>query len=241
MKLYNSNISYKKSEENGNIISKALHTPGSVVGAAALVSGTTIGAGVLALPTATAPAGLLPSSGALCMAWFYMTMSSLLISELAINRMGETGNPSVGLLELYKTSLKKELGWIGSAAYLFLHYAVMVAYISQGGANLGKFLDGVGLESISSIHGLDQVIFAATLGSLVYFARPTVVENVNNTLVIGVIASFLGIIFLGSGSADFSALVAPVNQHPVSTCTRSYRKFLVNDASLHDFLLKASI
>ena len=95
-----SNISYKKTDEDGNIISQALHEPGSVFGAAALVSGTTIGAGILALPTATAPSGLLPSSIALVIAWVYMTMSGLLIAELAINRIGETGNPGVGLLEL---------------------------------------------------------------------------------------------------------------------------------------------
>ncbi len=190
-----------------------------MAGAAALVSGTTIGAGVLALPTATAPAGLIPSSIALCIAWFYMTMSGLLIAELAINRIGETGNPGVGLLELYKTTLNKELAWVGSAAFLFLHYAVMVAYISQGGANLGTFFSDVGLDSIASIHGMDQVLFAAAAGSLVYFAKPSQVENVNNMLVIGVIATFLGIIGVGAGAADFPALIAPVNQHPVSSFT----------------------
>lgn len=211
-----SNISYKKSNENGNIISQALHAPGSVLGAAALVSGTTIGAGVLALPTATAPAGLLPSSVALCIAWFYMTMSGLLIAELAINRIGETGNPGVGLLDLYKTFLNKELAWVGSAAFLFLHYTVLVAYMSQGGSNLGALFTDVGLGPLASIHGLDQVIFAAAAGSLVYFAKPSQVENVNNTLVIAVIATFVAIIGAGAETADFPALIAPVNQHPVS-------------------------
>jgi len=186
------------------------------MGAAALVAGTTIGAGVLALPTATAPAGFLASSAALCVAWFYMTISGLLIAELSINRIGETGRPGVGLLDLYKNSLGKELGWVSSAAYFFLHYAVMVAYLSQGGSNLGSFMDSVGMESITSIHGADQLLFAGAAGSLVYFAKPAVVENVNNALVIGVITTFLGIIGFGLGSADFSALIAPVNQHPVS-------------------------
>jgi tyrosine-specific transport protein len=145
-----------------------------------------------------------------------MTISGLLIAELSINRMGETGRQGIGLLELYKSSLGKELSWIAISAYFFLHYAVLVAYLSQGGANLGAALDSAGLQSISSIHGLDQFIFAASAGSLVYFAKPSVVENVNKTLVLGVIVSFLGIIGLGAGSADFTALVAPSNQHPVS-------------------------
>jgi len=196
------------------------------MGAAALIAGTTIGAGVLALPTATAPCGFLPSSAALLIAWAYMTISGLLIAELSINRMGETGRQGVGLLELYKTNLGEKLSWIAISAYFFLHYAVMVAYLSQGGANLGAFLDSAGLQSISSIHGLDQLIFVASAGSLVYFAKPSFVENVNNTLVFGVIASFLGIISIGVGSADFSALVAPVNQHPVShICVRAANCF----------------
>jgi tyrosine-specific transport protein len=141
-------------------------------------------------------------------------MSGLLIAELAINRIGETGNPGVGLLELYKTTLNKELAWVGSAAFLFLHYAVMVAYISQGGENLGTFFNDVGLESLASVHGLDQVLFATAIGSLVYLAKPSQVENVNNTLVIGVIMAFGGILGLGLGTADLPALIAPVNQHP---------------------------
>jgi tyrosine-specific transport protein len=145
-----------------------------------------------------------------------MTMSGLLIAELAINRIGETGNPGVGLLELYKTTLNKELAWVGSAAFLFLHYAVMVAYISQGGENLGTFFNDVGLDSLTSVHGLDQVLFATAIGSLVYLAKPSQVENVNNTLVIGVIMAFGGILGLGLGTADLPALIAPVNQHPVS-------------------------
>jgi len=211
-----SNISYQKEQQgNGNIITRALHAPGSVAGAAALVAGTTIGAGILALPTATAPSGFLPSSTALCIAWLYMTISGLLIAELSINRIGQTGRTGVGLLELYKSSLTKELAWVGSAAYLFLHYAVMVAYISQGGAIVGTFLDEVGIgSSISSIHGMDQLLFATFVGGMVYLGKPSEVENINNILVLGVITSFLGIIGLGVGTADFSALVAPVNQHP---------------------------
>ena len=87
-----SNLSYKETINNeGKITKTATHKRSSIIGAAALVAGTTIGAGVLALPTATAPAGFLPSSAALCVAWFYMTISGLLIAELSINRMGETG------------------------------------------------------------------------------------------------------------------------------------------------------
>jgi len=210
-----SNISYKDMvEEDGKLSKLAIHDSGSVISAAALVAGTTIGAGVLALPTATAPAGFLPSSAALIVAWFYMTISGLLIAELSINRMGETGKVGVGLLDIYKTYLGDGLGKLGSGAYFFLHYAIMVAYLSQGGANIGAFLSSVGVESIAGVQGLDQLLFAGTVGGLVYLASPSVVEKINNLLVVGVVGTFFGIIgCLGAGSADFGALVAMENQH----------------------------
>lgn len=212
---YFSNLSYEHIHtSNGKKESKAVHQSGSVIGATALIAGTTIGAGILALPTATAPSGFIPSSGALIVAWFYMLISGLLIAELSINRMGETGRYGVGLLDLYKSNLGERMGWIGSAAYFFLHYAVMVAYMAQGGANLGLILQNFGIENLSTIHGLDQTLFAITVGGIVYGLKPGLVEKINNILVVGVIATFIGIIGLGAGSADYSALVALENQHP---------------------------
>lgn len=212
-----SNINYKQTvDAEGKESKLALHASGSVLGSAALVAGTTIGAGVLALPTATAPAGFLPSSAALGVAWVYMTISGLLIAELCINRMGDTGKQGVGLLEIYKTYLGEGLGRVGSTAYFFLHYAIMVAYLSQGGANLGNYFDSMGLSSVAGVPGLDQIIFATSVGGLVYLASPSVVEKINNVLVLGVIGTFLGIIGIGAGSADFNALVASENQHAVS-------------------------
>jgi hypothetical protein len=117
-----SSLKFDKNEDTG--VFTATHAAGSVLGAAALVAGTTVGAGVLALPTATAAAGFLPSSAALILAWVYMTMSGLLISELTLNRMAETGRPGAGLLDLYESVLGKPWSWVGSTAYFFLHYAV---------------------------------------------------------------------------------------------------------------------
>jgi hypothetical protein len=117
-----SSLQYNQNEDTG--VFTATHAAGSVLGAAALVAGTTVGAGVLALPTATAAAGFLPSSAALILAWGYMTMSGLLISELTLNRMAETGRPGAGLLDLYESVLGKPWSWVGSTAYFFLHYTV---------------------------------------------------------------------------------------------------------------------
>merc|ERR1712232_775716 len=131
-----SNIHYdrpssKEENNNNNSKTKIIHNPGSVIGASFLIAGTTIGAGVLGIPTATVPIGFLPSVGGLIFAWFYMVISGLLIAELCINRIGETGRPGIGILDLYKNVLGDVLGGVlGTSAYFFLHYSVLVGYIA---------------------------------------------------------------------------------------------------------------
>ncbi|CAB9500436.1 Tyrosine-specific transport protein [Seminavis robusta] len=211
-RLYSS-LSYERTEE-GKVV-KAVHAEGSVMGAAALVAGTTIGAGVLALPTATAAAGFVPSTFALGIAWLYMTISGLLIAELTLNRIGSSGRPGLGLLELYENSLGKNVGRIGSAAYFFLHYAIMVAYVAQGGSNIAGYMESLGLGDLaSSVPGFGQLAFAGTCGAILYAVNSATVEKINNTLVFGVVASFLAIVGIGSSTADFGALIDPAFQHP---------------------------
>ena len=206
-----SSLEYNKSEQ-GTI--SAVHKAGSTLGAAALVAGTTVGAGILALPTATAAAGFVPSSAALVGAWAYMTMSGLLIAELSLNQMGESGKPGSGLLQLFETYLGPNLAKVGSGAYFFLHYAVMVAYIAQGGTNLYGFLQNVGLVTDMIPASAGQVLFAGATAMALFFAQASQVATLNNVLVLGVVASFLGIVGIGASTADFSALLDPIHQHP---------------------------
>jgi tyrosine-specific transport protein len=134
-------------------------------------------------------------------------MSGLLIAELTLNRMAATGRPGVGLLDLYESSLGQPWSKIGSAAYFFLHYAMMVAYIAQGGHNVSAALGWEGTVA-------GPIAFAAACGLSLFFTRPAVMEKVNNVLVGGVAVTFAGIVALGAGSAQWGALIDPVNQHP---------------------------
>mmetsp|Transcript_50598 Transcript_50598/g.152469 ORF Transcript_50598/g.152469 Transcript_50598/m.152469 type:complete len:420 (-) Transcript_50598:49-1308(-) len=185
-----------------------------MVGAAALIASTTIGAGALALPAATAPAGFLPSSAGLLLAGVYTIMSGLLIAELTINLIGETGRTEVGLMDVYKNSLGEKWGAVGTGAFFFLQYAVMIACVAQGGMNLDSFLKASGVQSISTFPGFGQIAFAATIGISLLFAQSTSVGKVNKALLVGTGATFLGIIGVGAGTADLEALVALDNQHP---------------------------
>ena len=142
-----SSLKYARSEETGQV--SAEHNTGSVLGAASLVAGTMVGAGILALPSATAPVGFLPSTAAMGVGWMYMTISGLLIAELSINRLGQSGKPGKGMLDLYEDSLGPKWSKVGSLAYFGLHYCLLVAYIAQGGANVNAMLglDALGLPS----------------------------------------------------------------------------------------------
>lgn len=205
-----SSLEYNKS---GQTV-KAEHSSGSVAGAAALVAGTMVGAGILALPSATAPVGFLPSTAAMGVGWLYMTMSGLLIAELSINRLGQSGKPGQGMLSLYEETLGPSWSKIGSVAYFFLHYTLMVAYIAQGGMNLDVALNGLGFNGITDVPGIGQVLFAGTCGLGLYAASPSVVEKANSLFVVVLGTAFLGIVGLGATTADFSALVDLSNQHP---------------------------
>lgn len=198
-------------DSNNNTTLVATHAAGSVVGAAALVAGTTVGAGVLALPAATATVGFLPSSAALIAAYVFMTLSGLLIAEKTLNQIVRTGRPGLGLLDLYRSTLGTGGTIVGTAAYFFLHYAMMVAYLAQGGHNVQAIFGGTALAD-GTIP--PQVIFAAVIGGTLLWMKPTVVEQVNNVMVLAVGVTFLGIVGIGAQSADWSALVEPAAQHP---------------------------
>mmetsp|Transcript_22109 Transcript_22109/g.54659 ORF Transcript_22109/g.54659 Transcript_22109/m.54659 type:complete len:529 (-) Transcript_22109:81-1667(-) len=207
-----SSLTYNKSEQ-GKV--NAIHATGSVLGATALVAGTTVGAGILALPSATAPVGFLPSTVAMGIAWFYMTMSGLLIAELSINRLGQSGKPGQGMLDLYEDNLGPNWSKLGSLSYFFLHYAVVVAYIAQGGLNLDNILDNLGLMSKEdALPGIGQALFASVCASGLFVASKKQVEQVNNVFVLLLAGAFAGIIGIGAQTADFGSLVNLSNQHP---------------------------
>lgn len=207
-----SSLQYTKLDDGK--ISSATHVAGSTLGAAALIAGATIGGGVLALPSATAAAGFLPSSAALCVAWCYMTMSGLLIAELSMNRMGETGRAGGSLLDLYTESTGKKAGMVAAASYFFLHYAILLAYIAQGGVNLDELLNSAGIDLLDDIPGTGQILFSGVVGGAMYVSKPSDIGKVRNLLIAGVTASFLGIIAVAAKSCDFPALLDPSIQHP---------------------------
>ena len=109
------------------------HEPGSLPGAIALVAGTTVGAGMLALPAVCQDSGFVPSTAALTGCWFYMISTGLLVLEVNLATMCELGSGGVSIVSMAERTLGKPGTRFAWGAYVFIHYALMVAYISRSG------------------------------------------------------------------------------------------------------------
>lgn len=175
--------------ENG----KFTHQPSTVFACTTLVAGTTVGAGILALPAVTLPSGILPSSILLLCIWGYTLIAGLLIAEVNINVLRATGKPGVGLLAMIEHHFGKLGAQITTLAYLFLHYALLVAYVSEGGHSLTLLIEKVSGHLSFIPAGFDVSVFVLLLGSLVYFGTERLISTVNSLFMGVVIISFIGL------------------------------------------------
>ncbi|MEL6463046.1 MAG: aromatic amino acid transport family protein [Cyanobacteria bacterium J06621_15] len=175
---------------------KLVHKPGSVVGSTALIAGTTVGAGILALPAVTLPSGVLPSTALLIGVWLYAVLSALLIAEVTLNGMRYKGRASNGLLAMVESTLGGMEARFAGGAYLFLHYALLIAYVSQGGEILISAVKGIwDLPDLPTWMG--STGFAVIFGAILYLGRDRFIERLNSFFVLVVIASFVGLLLLG--------------------------------------------
>ncbi|MCO5573122.1 hypothetical protein L7F22_026887 [Adiantum nelumboides] len=107
-----------------------------------------IGAGILAIPAVTQEAGFLASSFTCLASWLYMVTTGLLIAEVNVNTMCELGSGGVSLVSMAMRTLGRK-GVIGACiSYLFIHYALLVAYIARSS------------EILTSAFGVSQLNFA---------------------------------------------------------------------------------
>ncbi|MEH2036748.1 amino acid permease [Nostoc sp.] len=175
---------------------KLNHQPGSVFGSTALIAGTTVGAGILALPAVTLPSGIVPSTSGLIAVWLYALVSGLLVAEVTLNTMRTEGLSSIGFLGVVEKILGKVGARIAGGAYLFMHYALLVAYITEGGKILGVAAAKIwGMQILPTWVG--TMAFTLLFGGIMYLGREKFIEKLNSAFVGIVIVSFLGLLFLG--------------------------------------------
>ena len=186
---------------------KFQHQPGSVLGNTALIVGTTIGAGIVGLPAVTLPSGIIPSTILLITVWLYTLTSGLLIAELTLNVMRFEGISHIGLLAIIEKILGKPGARIAGIAYVFNHYALLVAYMTEGGKILTTTVDKVWeLEHISP-QWVGTVSFFLVFGSLMYWGKDRLIERINGIFIIILLITFLGLLILGGMQFQNSQLL----------------------------------
>jgi len=202
------------------------------VSAAALVAGTTVGAGILALPQAISNTGVIPSSLVLGGTWAFMATTGLLISEVATNLVAlDSRNDGLGILAITNKLFSKSGSVFAGLVYVFIHYALLIAYISAAGDIISDYFN------LPDFAG--PLIFAPLVGGTLTFGSTKLIEQLNNGLVVVVAAAFAFLILLGLPSvkasnllqADFSAASSSI---PVMFVALVYHNIVPTvSASLH--------
>ncbi len=185
---------------------KLNHQPGSVLGSTALIAGTTVGAGILALPAVTLPSGVVPSTSGLIAVWLYALVSGLLVAEVTLNTMRTEGHPSLGFLGVVEKILGKVGARLAGGVYLFMHYALLVAYITKGGEILGSATAKIWSVQILPTW-VGTTTFTLLFGGIMYLGREKFIEKLNSAFVAIVIVSFLGLLFLAGGQIQSTQLL----------------------------------
>ncbi|CAA6662190.1 unnamed protein product [Spirodela intermedia] len=184
--------------------------PGSVTSAVFLVAGTTVGAGILAIPAVTQEAGFLASAITCIFCWIYMVLTGLLIAEVNVNTMCELGSGGVSLVSMAMRTLGKVGVQVACGSYIFIHYALLVAYVARTSDILTNIL-GIPLWE-------GATLFSLVFGSICYFGSQRFIGAANGLLIFGIIASFTVLVGAAGGDlkldsllqTNFAANVVPV-------------------------------
>jgi tyrosine-specific transport protein len=161
-----------------------------VFGGSLLIGGSCIGAGMLGLPIMTGICGFFPSLVMFFLACLFMSLTGLLLVEVH----GWYGKRDVHFLTMvsdYLGPFSKFICWI---FYLFLFYAILVAYIATSGIHFSSLIaDITGMQPKTWIASL---VFVLLFGWITYFGTKSV-DVLNRFLMFIKIAAFIVLVVLG--------------------------------------------
>jgi tyrosine-specific transport protein len=162
---------------------------GSVLGGMLLIAGSCIGAGMLGLPIVTGISGFFPSLSMFFCGWLFMTATALLLVEV-----NGWFSRQVNLLTMADHSLGKWGKGICWITYLFLFYALLVAYISGIGSLVSSFFHTS--LNIALPIWLGSFVFVLLFGWIVYLGTRNV-DLFNRGLMFGKIGFFVLLVLIG--------------------------------------------
>lgn len=167
---------------------------GSLVGAILLIAGCCIGAGMLGLPVISAVAGFKPSLLMFLLSWIFMTTTALLLLEVNLWFSDE-----VSIISMAGRTLGivgKIVGWL---CFVFLFYALGVAYIAGSGELIAAFIQEFTGASIPQWVG--SLIVSMIFGVFVYLGT-LAVDLFNRLLMAGLVLSYVLLVVLGAPHVD---------------------------------------
>lgn len=175
-------------------ITNSFSSKGSLPGAILLVSGCCIGAGMLGLPVLSALTGFEPTVYLFILSWLFMLTTGLLVLEVNLWFKEE-----INIVTMAERTLGKYGKTIAWSVFLFLFYCLMVAYASGSGELFADFVHDITQSHIPAWVGslLMVIIFAV----LIYLGT-IAVDHFNRFLVIGLIVSYLLLVFLGGSHVN---------------------------------------
>lgn len=171
---------------------------GSLLGAILLISGCCIGAGMLGLPVLSAPAGFIPSLVLFFISWLFMTCTGLLLLEANLWFKDDVNIISIATRTL--GNIGKYTAWI---LFAFLFYALMVAYISGSGELFADFYQEIMHQPFPPWIG--SILCTAVLAIFLYIGTQAV-DKFNRFLMLGLIASYVALVVLGSHHVNIDLL-----------------------------------
>jgi tyrosine-specific transport protein len=171
-----------------------------MMGASLLLAGTCIGAGMLALPVTTAPSGFLWSLVLLVAAWIFMTYTAHLVIEASLWMPKGTNYVSMA-----RNTLGAGGGIVTWCCFLLLLYALMVAYMTAGGAIVSSAFAWRGIHLTTWESYLPWVsVFA-----VIIYMGVNLTDVINRILMFGLIVSFALLATFVSPHVKTVNLVAP--------------------------------
>ncbi|CAJ1359687.1 unnamed protein product [Effrenium voratum] len=176
---------------------------------AAIIAGTALGGGFLALPSVTAPMGIMPSLVGLVVVWIFLVAVGTVYAEAAAytlqGKQGDAETPSdssviedegVSVVSVAQRALGDPAAVTCSAAFALQMLAVVTAQVAKCG------------ELLSALTGLPYyvgcILPSAGLGFFVFQSPSRTVEQTNTYLAAAMVAGFMLLILSTVASVDLS-------------------------------------
>ncbi len=169
------------------------------IGAILLIAGCCIGAGMLGIPVMTGAFGFLPATLFFVLAWAYMAATGLVLLELVLSFQ----KASVNLMTMAEQTLGKKAKWLAFFLFIFLFYAIMVAYFIAGSVLIR---DGVQLTAGIELSFAQVAWFVAAALFMTVVRGIRFVDYFNRVVMSGLAVSYTALLIWSLPHVDMTHL-----------------------------------